>query len=69
MHTFLTIGMGSKLRQLDKNQLQTVDDMIRMLHMHHCIMMVITIQSRFENLVHQVERINRLQQFVAFACI
>ena len=69
LHLLLAEGMWRKLGQLDEHQVKAVDDPVGILLMDQTIIMVVIIQLGLENLIQQIQGIDRLQKLIIFSLI
>ena len=61
--------MWRKLWQLDEHQVKAVDDPVGILLMDQTIIMVVIIQLGLENLIQQIQGVDRLQKLIIFSLI
>ena len=69
LHLLLAEGMRRELGQLDEHQVKAVDDPVGILLMDQTIIMVVIIQLGLENLIQQIQGIDRLQKLIIFSLI
>ena len=69
LHFLLREGVGAKLGQLHKDEVEPVDDLFAVLHVHHTVVVVVALQFGLEDLVDEVEGVDGFQEAVVVALV
>ena len=64
LHLLLMKRMRLELGQLHKDKTKAVNHLLRVLHTHDTVVMIILLHVRFKHIIHQIQRIYRLQQLI-----
>ena len=64
LHLLLGEVLRLELRQFHKHEVQTFENLTAVLGVNHPVVVVVPIHARLENLVDEIERIDRLEQVV-----
>ena len=63
LHLFVPIVLGREFGQFDEDEAQSLDDLLCVGHFHDSVIVIVCLAVR-ECVVHEVQRIDRLQQLI-----
>lgn len=69
MHLLLAESLWFEFRKFHEHEPQSVYHPVGLFHAHNPVVVIIALHFRFEHIVHQVQRINRLQQLILLLAV